>query len=88
VLPTMFLREFGDQLGRYATLVDQKHNQFEVLVERNNATVFFTKGWNALRDFYKLKLGAWVTLVFRGGLISVSEIGLVGKCVVPVSILL
>lgn len=27
---------------------------------------FSTKGWKALRDFYGIRLGAWVTLVFVG----------------------
>jgi hypothetical protein len=65
-LPNMFAHDFGHQLGRYATLVDKRDNQFEVLVERNNTGIYLTKGFLALRDFYKVKLGAWVTLVYLG----------------------
>ena len=27
---------------------------------------FLTKGWKAIRDFYGISLGAWVTLIFVG----------------------
>lgn len=66
MLPTNFAYDFGDSVDRYATLVDRNHNSFEVLVERNNQGIFFTKGWLALRDFYNASLGAWITLVFVG----------------------
>jgi len=66
MLPSMFRREFGTEVDRYATLVDRNQNEFEVLVERDNHGIYLTKGWLALRDFYKVSLGAWVTLVFRG----------------------
>lgn len=62
----MFSCDFGDQIQQYATLVDPKHNQFEVLVERNNQGIYLTKGWHAIRDFYKVQFGAWVTIVFMG----------------------
>lgn len=65
-LPTMFGHDFGDQIGRFATLVDDNNNQFEVLVERNNTGLYLTRGWHALRDFYKIGLGAWVYLFFVG----------------------
>jgi len=66
MLPTMFGHEFGDQVYRYATLVDQNHNEFEVLVEERNGKIYLTKGWDVLRDFYNISLGAWVTVVFVG----------------------
>lgn len=43
-LLNMFVHDFGDQIGRYATLVDHNDNQFEVLVERNNNGIYLTKG--------------------------------------------
>jgi len=67
MLPTMFANDFGDKINRFVTLIDPKNNQFEVLVERINGSFFLSKGWKALRDFYGLGLGAWVTLVFVGG---------------------
>jgi hypothetical protein len=67
VLPHMFGHDFGDQIGRYATLVDGNNNQFEVLVEKNNTGIYLTRGWLALRDFYKISLGCWVSMVFVGG---------------------
>jgi len=56
--------DFGDQLYQYVTLVDPNHNEFEVLVERYNGGMYLTKGWSALRDFYNICFGAWVTMVF------------------------
>lgn len=58
--------ELPQKNNQYATLVDPKNNQFEVLVERNNQGIYLTKGWHALRDFYKLNLGAWITIVWMG----------------------
>jgi len=60
----MFGGDFGDQIGRFATLTDPKAHQFEVLVESINGDFFLTKRWKAIRDFYGIGLGAWVTLVF------------------------
>jgi len=65
-LPSLFGADFGDQITRLATLIDAKENQFEVLVERINGAFFLSKGWKALRDFYGIRLGAWITLVYLG----------------------
>jgi len=62
----MFGGDFGDRIGRFATLTDPKANQFEVLVDNINGDFFLTKGWKAIRDFYGIGLGAWVTLIFVG----------------------
>jgi len=66
VLPSMFGHDFGEQIGRYAKLVDSNYNEFEVLVERNNGLIYLTTGWHALKDFYGVSLGSWVTMVFVG----------------------
>jgi len=66
MLPMMFSHDFGDQIHQYATFVDPKNNRFEVLVERNNQGIYLTKGWHAIRDFYKIGLGSWITIVFMG----------------------
>jgi hypothetical protein len=63
-LPRMFGGDFGDQIGRFVTLTDPKGNKFEVLVDAINGNFFLTKGWKAIRIFYGLGLGAWVTLIF------------------------
>ena len=44
MLSNMFTNDFGDQVQRFATLIDAKSNQLEVLVERINGSVFFSKG--------------------------------------------
>lgn len=67
MLSTMLGHDFGDQIGRYAAmLVNPNYNELEVLVQRNNGGIFLTKGWRALRDFYNVSLGAWVTVVLVG----------------------
>jgi hypothetical protein len=65
-LPGLFVADFVDQVTRFANLVDTKNNQIEVVVERINGAVFFSKGWKAIGDFYGIGLGAWITLVFIG----------------------
>lgn len=66
VLPSLIGHDFGDQIGRYVKLVDSNHNEFKVLLERNNGFIYLTTGWHALKDFYAVSLGAWVTMVFVG----------------------
>lgn len=66
MLPMMFSHDFGDQIHQYATLIDPNNNRFEVLVERNNQGIYLTKGWHAIRDFYKVQFGSWITIVFIG----------------------
>ena len=51
----MFAVDFRDKINRLVNLVDQKKNQFEILVDRIAGSIC---------DFYGLGLGAWVTLVF------------------------
>jgi hypothetical protein len=41
----MFAADFGDQITRYAMLIDKKGNRFEVLVERINGSIFMGFGW-------------------------------------------
>jgi hypothetical protein len=62
----MFAADFGDEINHYANLVNQKGNQFEVLVERIN-NVFLTHGWYAIRDFYGIRIGAliWILRLIR-----------------------
>jgi len=62
----MFGGDFGNRIGRFATLTDPKANQFEVLVDSINGDFFLTKGWKIIREFYGIGLGACVTLIFVG----------------------
>jgi hypothetical protein len=34
------MNDFGDQVQRFATFIDAKNNQFEVLVERIDGRIF------------------------------------------------
>jgi len=43
MLPNMFVEGFGDQISRYATLIDPNNNEFQVLLKRFNDNVFFNK---------------------------------------------
>jgi hypothetical protein len=65
-LPRVFSDDFGDEIGRLAILVDLEGNQFEVLVDKVNDSVYLTRGWAALQDFYNIRIGAWVQLVYIG----------------------
>jgi len=40
MLPNMFIGDFGDQIGRYATFVNPNNNEYEVLVKRFNGSIF------------------------------------------------
>ncbi|AES86507.1 EF-hand pair protein [Medicago truncatula] len=35
--------QFGDQIAQFATLIDPKQNQFEILVEKNNQGIYLTR---------------------------------------------
>jgi len=65
-LPRMFGHDFGDQIGRYTSLANSNYNEFEVLVERNNGSIYLTKGRHTLKDLYGVCFGSWVTMVFVG----------------------
>jgi hypothetical protein len=45
-------------------LCDPNKNMFEVKVHKKNGKVYFRDGWIGLKDFYKIGLGAWVTLTY------------------------
>ncbi|MCH97124.1 ATP-dependent DNA helicase PIF1, partial [Trifolium medium] len=65
MLPKMFYDDFGDEVSRIAILFDSRENQFEVLVDKINENVYFTRGWTA-RDFYDIRVGAWLLLMYTG----------------------
>jgi len=65
-LPKTFVADFGAQLGDFTTFIDPNNNMFEVLVERISGTVFFTTGFNAIRDFYDVRCGGTTFMVFTG----------------------
>jgi hypothetical protein len=62
----MFADDFGGEICRVATLMDSSENQFECLVEKINGNVYLTRGWAALRDFYDIRIGGWLTLLYVG----------------------
>jgi hypothetical protein len=65
-LPRLFPDDFGEEIGRLATLIDLKGNQFEVLVDKVNDNIYLTRGWAALQNFYNICIGAWIELVYTG----------------------
>jgi len=56
MLPKTFVSDFGASLGDYATFIDPNNNQFEVMVERIRGSVFLTIGFNAIHDFYVVRV--------------------------------
>jgi len=64
MLPKMFVMDFGDQLGSYVTFVDTSFKEFEIIVERINGSVYLTTGFSAICDFYDIRIGGWVLMVF------------------------
>ena len=66
MIPNCFGSDFGDQINDYALLVDKNGNEFAMRVKRINGSIFLTRGWAALGDFYDIGLGAWFTLRFMG----------------------
>ncbi|XP_045802510.1 uncharacterized protein LOC123896122 [Trifolium pratense] len=65
-LPRMFTEDFGEELCRVAILVDSNNNQLEVLVDKIDEDVYFTRGWASVRNFYNIRSGAWVVLMYSG----------------------
>lgn len=60
------MEDFKNEVYRYVNLIDQKHNEFEVLVERVKDNVYFRRGWAALRDFFGIRFGTWIFLLYFG----------------------
>ncbi|WJX65470.1 linoleate 13S-lipoxygenase [Trifolium repens] len=67
MLPRMFVDDFGHQIPRYVYLIDAKQNQFEILVDKLHGDIYFTRGWTAIRNFYDIRIGAWLLLMYTGG---------------------
>jgi hypothetical protein len=63
----MFVDDFGHQIPRYVYLIDSKQNQFEILVDKLHGDIYFTRGWTAIRNFYDIRIGAWLLLMYTGG---------------------
>ena len=66
MLPKTFASNFGASLGDYATFIDPNNNQFEVMVERIRGSLFLTTGFNVIREFYDVRLGGTIVMVFTG----------------------
>lgn len=59
-----FAKEYGLHVDDIVMLRDPKKNMFEVQVEKKNEQIYIRNGWSDLRGFYKIDLGAWITLTF------------------------
>jgi len=66
MLPKTFVSDFCALLGDYTTFIDPNNNQFEVMVERIRDSVFLTTGFNAIHEFYDVRLGGTIVMVFIG----------------------
>ena len=62
-------------------MVDTNFNHFEILVERINGNLYLTTGFNVIRDFYDIRMGGWVLMVFSGlsqfGINVINRVGLI-----------
>ena len=84
MLPKAFVDAFGSQLGDFATFIDPNNNQFDVMVERICGVVFLTTGFNAIRDFYNVRLGGTIVMVFTGnGQFGINILDRAGRVVNP-----
>ena len=84
MLPKTFVADFGSQLGDFATFIDPNNNQFDVMVERICGVVFLTTGFNAIRDFYNVRLGGTIVMVFTGnGQFGINILDRAGRVVNP-----
>jgi hypothetical protein len=84
MLPNTFVSDFGAQLGDFATFIDPNNDQFEVMVERISGTVFLTTGFSAIRDFYNVRLGGTIVMVFTGnGQFGINVIDRAGRIINP-----
>jgi len=54
------------EIEEYANLMDKNHNSFEMKVDRMAGCIVLTTGCGALRDFYNINTGVWITLVYMG----------------------
>ncbi|MCH81734.1 ATP-dependent DNA helicase PIF1, partial [Trifolium medium] len=66
ILPRMFADDFGDDITRVVSLVDLGNNRFQCLAEKINQNVYLTRGWGAIQDFYDIRFGAWIMLLYKG----------------------
>jgi hypothetical protein len=66
MLPISFTNDFNHEIDDYVILMDNNQNSFEVKVDRMAGCVILTTGCGALRDFYKITTGVWITLVYMG----------------------
>jgi L-rhamnose mutarotase len=44
MLPKMFASYFRHNINHYATFIDPKRNQFEVLIKKINGNIYLTHG--------------------------------------------
>jgi len=67
MLPMSFSNNFHDEIEEYANLMDKNCNSFEIRVDKMAECIVLTTGIGALRDFYGLNTGVWITLIYVGG---------------------
>jgi len=67
MLPMSFVNIFRDDIDEYANLMDRYRNSFELKVDKMAKCIVLTTGCGALRDFYNISSGVWMTLIYVGG---------------------
>ena len=64
MMPACFVKEYGVHIDDYVMLRDPNKNLFEVRAVKRDGNIYFTDGWIAIRDFYKLDFGARIRLTY------------------------
>jgi hypothetical protein len=64
-MPKLFTDDFGSEICRIANLMDSRKISLNVWLKKL-MSVYLTRGWAALRDFYDIRIGAWLTLLYMG----------------------
>jgi len=67
MLPMSFTNNFHDEIEEYANLMDKNRNSFEIRVDKMAECIVLTTRCGALRDFYGINTGVWITLIYVGG---------------------
>jgi len=66
MLPISFANNFHNEIEEYANLMDKNNNSFEMKVIRMAGCIVLTTDYGALRDFYNISTGVWITLIYMG----------------------
>ncbi|KAJ1408605.1 DNA-binding barrel domain superfamily [Sesbania bispinosa] len=62
---SQFARDFWEIISRRVQFVDPVDNKINVVVRKDEDDMWFTHGWNLLKDIYVLNDGGWIKLYYK-----------------------